>query len=109
MTNAIVVIADGSEELEAVTVIDILRRAEVKVTVAGLADREVVASRGVNLRADTTLDAVAGQDFDLVVLPGGKAGAARLRDHTGLRDLIQQQAAAGGRVFPSVCHIELIA
>lgn len=102
MSHALVVIADGSEELEAVTVIDILRRAEVEVTVAGLSGRDIQASRGVNLHADITLETVAGNDFDLVVLPGGKAGAERLRDDTRVRDLLQRQAAAG-RLIGAIC------
>lgn len=102
MSHALVVIADGSEELEAVTVIDILRRAEIEVTVAGLADHDIRASRGVNLRTDTTLETVAGNDFDLVVLPGGKAGAERLRDDARVRELLQRQAAAD-RLIGAIC------
>lgn len=102
MPDAIVVIADGSEETEAVTVIDILRRAEIEVTVAGLAGVDIRASRGVNLRADTTLDAVADRDFDLVVLPGGKAGAERLRDHADVQALLERQNDAG-RLIGAIC------
>lgn len=102
MPNAIVLIADGSEETEAVTVIDILRRAEVEVTVAGVDALDVRASRGVNLRADAILAEVADRDFDLVVLPGGKAGAERLRDHPEVQALIRRQHQAG-RLIGAIC------
>lgn len=102
MPNAIVLITDGSEEIEAVTVIDVLRRAEVAVTVAGLDATEVRASRGVSLRADVYLDEVADQDFDLIVLPGGKEGAERLRDDPRVLTLLRRQNTAG-RFIGAIC------
>ena len=98
MPHALVLIGDGSEETEAVTTIDVLRRSEVSVTVAGLDGLEIEASRGVRLRADACLDDVLGRDYDLVVLPGGKQGAERLRDDPRVLELLRRQHAAGRRI-----------
>ncbi len=71
MASALVPLAQGCEELEAVTVIDLLRRAGIEVVTAGLDEGPVQASRGVVLIPDTQLDAVMGREFDMIVLPGG--------------------------------------
>ncbi|MHA7833106.1 MAG: DJ-1 family glyoxalase III [Algiphilus sp.] len=102
MPTALLLIADGSEETEAVTAIDVLRRSEISVTVAGVDGLEVGASRGVQLRADALLDAVMHQDFDLVVLPGGKEGAERLRDDPRVQSLLCRQHDAE-RLIGAIC------
>jgi len=102
MPSALVLIANGSEETEAVTTIDVLRRSEVAVTVAGLDGLDVRASRGVNLRADVSLDAVVDQDYDLLVLPGGKEGAERLRDDPRVQSQLRRQNEAG-RLIGAIC------
>jgi len=71
MARVLVPLANGCEELEAVTIIDLLRRAGIEVVVAGLADGPVTASRGVVLLPDCSLDAVIDDDFDMIALPGG--------------------------------------
>jgi 4-methyl-5(b-hydroxyethyl)-thiazole monophosphate biosynthesis len=96
--RALVLLADGSEEIEAVTVIDILRRAEVAVTVAGVSQRSVTASRGVHLTADVVFTDVADTAFDLVVLPGGARGAEAFRDSPAVQALVKRQHQRGGRL-----------
>ncbi|MBK1726207.1 DJ-1 family glyoxalase III [Halorhodospira neutriphila] len=93
--RALVPLAHGCEELEAVTVIDLLRRAGIEVVAAGLAPGVVQASRGVSLNPDTALDAVAEERFDLVALPGGAAGAERLEGDARVLELLQRHYAAG--------------
>lgn len=66
MATVLVPLAQGCEELEAVTIIDLLRRANIAVVVAGLEDGPVTASRGVILLPEVTLDSVLDRDFDLV-------------------------------------------
>jgi 4-methyl-5(b-hydroxyethyl)-thiazole monophosphate biosynthesis len=87
--KALVVLADGFEEIEAVTVIDVLRRAGVHVTAAGLDQARVKGSRGVIVEADLTLDAIAG-DFDALVLPGGGTGASNLAASKKVNDIIRE-------------------
>lgn len=97
--TALVVIAPGSEELEAVASIDTLVRGGVRVTVAAISPdgrREIVASRGVHLVADCLIDEVAERDFDVLVLPGGLPGAEHLRDSPTLIAMLRRQQARGG-------------
>ena len=96
MARVLVPLAPGFEEIEAVTIIDILRRANVEVTVAGTIDGPIVGSRRVPIVPDTTLDAVAGSPFDMVVLPGGGEGTANLRRDSRIAALVKRQADRGG-------------
>jgi protein deglycase len=79
MKTVLVPLAQGCEELEAVTIIDILRRAGITVVSAGLDAGPVKASRGTVLVPDTTLDAALKHGYDMVVLPGGQPGANNLK------------------------------
>ena len=89
MATVLIPLAQGCEELEAVTLIDLLRRAGVTVVVAGLEQGAVTASRGVVLLPEVTLDAVLDRDFDLVVLPGGLGGAQRLEADQRIATLLR--------------------
>ncbi len=83
-TTVLVILADGFEEIEAFTPIDLLRRAGAKVLVAALADGIHVTGRsGVTVHADLTFSAVEGSEFSCVVIPGGP-GVQKLRGHSGL-------------------------
>lgn len=94
MSHVLVPLAQGCEELEAVTVIDLLRRAGIKVVTAGLDDKPVKASRGVTLIPDTNLDDALSLDFDMVVLPGGR-GADYLDEDPRIHRLVKRMAEAG--------------
>lgn len=93
--KVLVLLAQGCEELEAVTVIDLLRRADVRVVTAGLDRQPVVASRGVKLVPDTAIEDALGQEFDMVVLPGGLPGADNLANDPRVIALLQRMARAG--------------
>ncbi len=95
MARVLVPLAQGCEELEAVTVIDLLRRAGIEVVTAGLEEGPVTCSRGVVLMPDTTLDAVLGDDFDMMVLPGGLPGADHLNRDPRIIRLLTQMADRG--------------
>ena len=75
MATVLIPLAQGCEELEAVTIIDLLRRAGIEVVSAGLDANPVKASRGVVLIPDTTLDEALNREFDMIILPGGLPGA----------------------------------
>lgn len=105
--SVLVPIAQGCEELEAVTVIDLLRRANARVTVAGLDGTTVVASRGVKLVPDTTLDEALSRDFDMVVLPGGLPGADNLADDERVLGLLRDMADAG-KFTCAICAAPLV-
>lgn len=102
MASVLVPLAQGCEELEAVTIVDLLRRAGIDVTTAGLDDQPVNASRGMTLVPDTTLDTALESDYDMVVLPGGLPGADHLNDDPRIRKLLQDMAAEG-RYTAAIC------
>ncbi|KAL3364438.1 hypothetical protein AABB24_013282 [Solanum stoloniferum] len=88
----LVPIANGSEEMEATIIIDVLRRANAQVVVASLEDKlEIVASRKVKLVADVLLDEAAKQSYDLIVLPGGLGGAETFAKSEKLVDMLKKQ------------------
>ena len=93
MARVLVPLAPGFEEIEAVTIIDILRRANVEVTVAGTIAGPVKGSHGVLVVPDTTIDAVASALFDMVVLPGGGEGTANLRRDPRIASLVKRQSS----------------
>lgn len=95
-------LAHGFEEIEAITVLDVLRRAEFEVTVAGLEPGAVTGAHGLVVQPDVTLEAVAHQTFELIVLPGGMPGATHLRDSVFLRDMLLAQRAAQ-RWIAAIC------
>ncbi len=102
MATILVPLAQGCEELEAVTIIDLLRRAGLTVVVAGLEEGTVTASRGVMLLPETTLAEVLDQDFDMVVLPGGLGGAQRLEADQRIVALLRRMAEQG-RYVAAIC------
>ena len=91
MAKVLVPLAPGFEDLEAITIIDLLRRANIEVVTAGLDDQPVVASRQSKIIPDSTLEAEKDSQFDLIVLPGGLPGADNLRDDPLLTKLLQNQ------------------
>lgn len=95
MATVIVPLAQGCEELEAVTIIDLLRRAGIKVVTAGLDEQPVKASRGVVLVPDTTLGEVMDDEFDMVILPGGLPGADNLNLDPRIHTLLEKMVASG--------------
>ena len=102
MASVLVPLAQGCEELEAVTVVDLLRRGGIEVITAGLDAQPVRASRGMLLVADTTLDTALQQEFDMVVLPGGLPGADHLRDDPRVIELVKKMAA-NDRYTAAIC------
>ncbi|KAA8726221.1 protein deglycase YajL [Ewingella americana] len=103
--SVLVCLAPGSEEIEAVTAIDLLVRAGAKVTTASVAGDgalEITCSRGVRLLADAALVDVADNDFDAIVLPGGVKGAECFRDSPLLVETVRQMHFAG-KVVAAIC------
>lgn len=102
MASVLVPLAQGCEELEAVTIIDLLVRAGIEVVSAGLEPGPVIASRGVVLLPQTTLDEALEKEFDMVVLPGGMPGAANLENDPRIIELLRKMAE-GGKYTAAIC------
>jgi protein deglycase len=105
--RVLLAVADGSEEIEAATVADVLVRAGAAVTIAAVGGRRAVRmSRGLVVEADALVEDVARdhRDYDLVVLPGGMPGAEHLRDCKQLETLLRAAAAdPEGPVIGAIC------
>jgi protein deglycase len=89
-------LAEGFEEIEAVAIVDVLRRGGVEVVVAGLGGRGAVrGAHGIDVAADADLGAVKAAAFDMVVLPGGTAGTERLANDPRVLNAVKELHAAG--------------
>lgn len=102
MARVLIPLAQGCEELEAVTIIDLLRRANIEVVTAGLQEGPVTCSRKTVLVPDTELDSVIDELFDMIVLPGGLPGANHLRDDQRIVQLLQTMNSAG-KIIAAIC------
>lgn len=103
--SALVCLAPGSEEMEAVTTIDLLVRGGIKVTTASVAsdgERIITCSRGVKLLADAPLVEVADGEYDAIILPGGLKGAEYFRDSPILVETVKQFHRSG-RIVATLC------
>jgi 4-methyl-5(b-hydroxyethyl)-thiazole monophosphate biosynthesis len=100
--TALIVMPEGVEEIEAITPIDLLRRAGVQVTVASLSPEPRVTGRtGIVIGTDTSLASVGMQSFDLLIIPGGP-GVRHLRASPLVRDLVKHHVATG-RLVAAIC------
>lgn len=101
--TALVPIADGSEEIEAICIVDTLRRAGISVTVASVMDHlQITASRQAKLVADVLIAECLDKTYDVIALPGGMPGAEHLRDSRELLALLEAQRDAG-RLIGAIC------
>jgi len=101
--NVLMPLAEGFEEIEAVVVIDVLRRAGVAVTTAAIGhERIVTASRGVVLVAETVWEGLDLEAFDALVLPGGGPGTERLRADDRILEAVRAFDAAG-KIVAAIC------
>ncbi len=100
--QVLIAVANGSEELEAVTIIDVLRRAGIHVTVASVNDIQVTCSRGVNIVADKLISDCVNEQYDMIAIPGGLPGADNLRDSSVLKDMLLKQKQEN-RFYAAIC------
>src|SRR5262249_23647279 len=101
LMRAMVPLAEGFEEIEAVTIIDILRRADVDVTVAGVGEMRPAGSHDIAIECDAPIEACQGDRFDAIVLPGGP-GTRALRESAAVLDIVTRHAQRGALVA-AVC------
>jgi len=98
----LVPLADGAEEIEAMTIIDVLRRAGATVTVAGIGSLQVTAAHGVRMIADRLISQCTEDTYDMIALPGGMPGADNLRASKPLADLLVRQQKED-RWYAAIC------
>ncbi|XP_029805595.1 protein/nucleic acid deglycase DJ-1 isoform X2 [Suricata suricatta] len=102
--RALVILAKGAEEMETVIPVDVMRRAGIKVTIAGLAGKEPVqCSRDVLICPDASLeDAKKEGPYDVVVLPGGNLGAQNLSESAAVKEILKEQEKRKG-LIAAIC------
>jgi 4-methyl-5(b-hydroxyethyl)-thiazole monophosphate biosynthesis len=98
MASVLVPLADGFEEIEAVSIIDVLRRGGVEVVTAYLNNQQVHGSNGITVLANNSIDDVRSDDFDMIVLPGGIPGAEYLKNDKRVLKLLQEFNQEGKNV-----------
>lgn len=99
--KALIILASGFEEIEAVTPIDVLRRAGIDITVAGIGGTAIRGSRGMVVNADIELDKFSGKP-DAVIFPGGMPGAENLARSAKVKELIKSMNSAG-KIIAAIC------
>ncbi|MGQ9685218.1 MAG: DJ-1 family glyoxalase III [Thiobacillaceae bacterium] len=102
MPTVLVPLAPGFEDLEATTIVDILRRAGVEVITAGLTPGLVQGSRGLRVQPDVSLDEVLDRDFDMIALPGGMPGSEHLKNDPRVQALLKRMSNEG-RYTAAIC------
>lgn len=102
MAVVLVPMAEGFEDLETITIVDLLRRARIDVVTAGLKPGPVRGARGTVVIPDQSLDDALKRRYDMVVLPGGQPGAGNLEADTRIRGLVQEMAAQG-KMTAAIC------
>ncbi|MDR0454756.1 MAG: DJ-1/PfpI family protein [Deferribacteraceae bacterium] len=90
MKKVLIIMADGFEEIEAVTVIDLLRRADIDVIIAGLNGKSVTGAHNIVVAADIELKSVLKAEYDMLILPGGGPGTAALAASSDVLELIRR-------------------
>ncbi len=103
MSKVYVFMADGTEEVEALTVVDLLRRAGVAVTTVSVMEREeIVSSHNIGIRTDEMFGASDYADGDMLVLPGGMPGTTHLKEHEGLQKILKKYEK-DGKYLAAIC------
>ncbi len=107
MKKVLVFFANGTEEIEALTVVDILRRAGAEVTLAGVGGKEVTGSHAIRIVADVDADALEAFDYDMVVVPGGLPGTNHL-DESKIVDKALSVVLENGGYLAAICAAPLV-
>ncbi len=103
----IVLLAEGFEEIEALTPVDMLRRGNFDVKTVGIAGKTVVGSHGINVVADATIDEINLNDVDMAIFPGGMPGSLNLDAYEITDKIIDSVLSRGGRIA-AICAAPLI-
>lgn len=107
MKKAVIFLADGFEDMEAVGVIDVLRRGGINVTIAGVTGQTVTSSHNMKVIADEVIDNINANDYDAVICPGGMPGSTNLRDSSKVINLVQECYKKGGYVC-AICAAPMV-
>ena len=90
MPKIIVPISNGFEEIEAISIIDVCRRANIEVTIAAVEDLTTIGAHNIKIQADCKIEDISSDDFDMIVLPGGLPNAFTLADNEKVQSLLKE-------------------
>ena len=107
MSRIGVLLAAGFEEIEAVTIIDVLRRAELDVIILGVDGDAISGAHGLQVAVDQSLADGQEENWDALVLPGGLPGATNLRDNPRVSELIRSTHSRGG-MLAAICAAPIV-
>lgn len=107
MKKIVLFFANGTEEIEALTAVDVLRRAGAELTVVGVGGKEVVGSHGIRVTADIAEDELKTYDFDMVIVPGGLPGTTHL-DESAVVDATLRTVNEHGGFLAAICAAPLV-
>lgn len=108
MKKIVVPLAEGFEEIEAVSIVDVLRRANIETLTVSISDqKEVSGAHGIPIVADKLFDETDFNAFDMIVLPGGMPGTTNLKNHSGLADQIINYHKEG-KLLGAICAAPLV-
>ena len=102
MSKIVIPISNGFEEIEAISIIDICRRANIEVVIAGVEALETIGAHNIKVTADCKIEEVKGNDFDLIVLPGGLPNAFTLADNEHVQRLLKEFKASD-KYIAAIC------
>ena len=102
MKRAVVILTNGFEEIEALSVVDILRRSNVQTDIAGTEKDFVEGSHGVKIIPDKHLDEISIDDYDAIILPGGSPGYINLKNNEKVLNLVKT-ANEKGKLIAAIC------
>ncbi|NVN90199.1 MAG: DJ-1/PfpI family protein [Desulfuromonadales bacterium] len=102
MPKTLIPLAEGFEEIETLTVVDVLRRAGISVVLAGLQNGPVESVRKVSIIPDEFLDTIKSDDFDMIILPGGQPGTSNLSSDIRVKRLLVEFSEAG-KLIAAIC------
>lgn len=105
--KVLVTLATGFEEIEAITVVDILRRVEIDVTTAYLDENPVIGSHNISINADKCLSDLKSDDFDCIILPGGLPGSENLKNDDTVISFVKNINSRGGYVA-AICAAPIV-
>ncbi len=107
--RVLIPLAEGFEEIEAVTVIDILRRAGIETVTASVTKNPVMGSHGISVTADIIIDEPADKklSFDAIILPGGMPGSTNLKNNPGIINIIKKISETGG-LTAAICAAPIV-
>ena len=107
LKSAVILLAEGFEEIEAITIIDVLRRGSVKCDICSIRDRKVIGSHKIKIKVDILLSEIEVDSYDAVILPGGMPGAQNLKEDSRVIDILKRFQIKN-KIIGAICAAPIV-